>query len=126
MLGTVAVVVNAGYATSKSNVLLLVCDKLSVTVTVYVRVPLTAVGVPVTCPLVVLKLNPAGSVGLIANVNVPYPPLAVTGVNVDTDVLIVNCLVATVWIVKIAGGAVTVSAKILIEVCAIVSVIVTV
>ena len=40
--------------------------------------------------------------------------------------MIVNCLVATVCIVNIAGGAVTVSAKILLDVCAIVSVIVTV
>ena len=126
LLGTAAVVVNAGYATNKSNVLLLVCDRLSVTFTVYVALDLIAVGVPDTCPLVGLKLNPAGNAGLIANVNVPYPPLAVTGVKGDTNVLIVNASIATVCIVIIAGGAVTVSVKILLEVCAIVSVIVTV
>ena len=42
------------------------------------------VGVPVTLPLVVLNTNPLGKLGLTLYVKLPYPPLAVTGVNIDT------------------------------------------
>ena len=47
-----------------------------VTVTVYVAVAVRVVGVPVMVPVLVFKLNPAGSAGLTEyEVGAPPPPL---------------------------------------------------
>jgi hypothetical protein len=61
VVGTAWVVVSAEFTVSW-NVALPVADAPSVTVTVNVVVPSVAVGVPLICPVVVLKLIPAGSV----------------------------------------------------------------
>jgi hypothetical protein len=39
------------------------------------------VAVPDTCPVAALKFKPVGSAGLIANVSVPNPPVAVIGIK---------------------------------------------
>jgi hypothetical protein len=80
-VGTAWVVVS-GPLTVRLNVLLEVAVAASVTVTVNVVVLNVAVGVPLICPVVVLKFIPAGSVPpLNANAYGVVPPLAVTGVK---------------------------------------------
>jgi hypothetical protein len=55
----------------------------SVAVTLKVVTAMGALGVPEILPVVVEKVRPAGSVGLIARVSVPSPPEAVTGAKDD-------------------------------------------
>jgi hypothetical protein len=81
LLATAWVTVSAPL-TVRLNVLLEVAEAPSVTVTVNVVWASVAVGVPLICPVVVLKLIPAGGVPpLRAKVYGVVPPLAVTGVN---------------------------------------------
>ena len=80
VVGTACVVVNAGF-TVRLKVAFPVAEAASVTVTVNVVVLSVAVGVPLICPVVVLRLIPAGSVGLTPKVYGAVPPLAVTGVK---------------------------------------------
>ena len=47
------------------------------------------VGVPVRTPVAVLNINPAGTEGVIANVLVPTPPVAVTSVD---DAMLIDCV----------------------------------
>jgi hypothetical protein len=89
-----------------------------VTVTVYVVVPLSPVGVPVICPVDVLKLSPAGKTGDTANVRLPNPPAAVTGVNGVAAVFCVSVVDATACVVVRAGNASTVRLNVLALVCA--------
>jgi len=79
----------------------------------------SAVGVPVIWPVAVLKLNPVGSEPPdSANVMVPKPPDAVTGVNGVASVLAVNVVDATATVV-VSAGAVTVRLNCLDDVCAV-------
>jgi hypothetical protein len=81
VVGTAWVVASAGF-TVRLNVLLEVAVAASVTVTVNTVVVSVAVGVPLICPVVVLKFMPAGSVPpLNAKLYGVVPPLAVTGVK---------------------------------------------
>ena len=80
--------------------------------------PLSAVGVPVICPVVVLKLSPVGKLGDTANTRVPNPPVAVTGVKGVAAVFCVRVVDATACVVTSAGSASTVSWKVLLLVCA--------
>jgi hypothetical protein len=57
---------------------------LSLTVIVKFVAARGDVGVPVILPFVVLNDNPLGKPELMAKLNVPMPPLAVTGVNAAT------------------------------------------
>jgi len=52
---------------------LLVCGNESVTVTVNVFCDSVTVAVPLMVPVVVSKVSPLGSVGLIENTFPPYP-----------------------------------------------------
>ena len=97
---------------------------LSVAVTVKVEVASKAVGVPLTCPFVVLKDKPAGSAELTAKFTVPNPPDAVTGVNEVIRVPAVTVAEDTACAVFSAGGL-TVSWKVFDEICAASSVTVT-
>ena len=115
---TACTVITGPALTVSANVLELVCPASSVTVTVWVAVPLSAVGVPVICPVVVLKLSPAGRLGDTANVRVPNPPVAVTGVNGVAAVFCVRVVDATACVVTSAGNASTVRLNVLELVCA--------
>jgi hypothetical protein len=115
---TACTVITGPALTVNANVLELVWPAPSVTVTVYVVVPLRAVGVPVICPVVVLKLRPAGKAGDTANVFVPKPPEAVTGVNGVAAVFCVSVVDATACVVVSAGSASTVRLNVLALVCA--------
>ena len=61
-----------------------------------------SVGVPVICPVAMLKFNPVGKLGLIANASVPYPPVPVTGVNGAATAVFVNTLSGTAIVVMIS------------------------
>jgi hypothetical protein len=65
-LGIDCRVIAGGVSTDNVNVLLLVCNAVSVTVTVYEVAVEVAVGVPVILPLIELNVNPVGKLGLIA------------------------------------------------------------
>ena len=60
-----------------------------------VAVLFSSVGVPLTCPVLVLKDNPAGRLGLTAYVMVPPPPVAVIGMKGVAIWLMVSVVVAT-------------------------------
>ena len=64
-----------------------------------------------------LNVNPAGKLGLIAYVNVKYPPLAVTGVNAVIVVFLINVLAATNSVELRAGNASTVRLNVLLLIC---------
>ena len=67
--GTASVVTMAGGdCTVRLNVRLPLADAVSVTLTVNVVVAVTVVGVPVTSPVLMLKLNPSGKGLSIAKV----------------------------------------------------------
>jgi hypothetical protein len=80
VVGTACAVVRAEF-TVRLKVALPVADAASVTVTVNTVVTSVAVGVPLICPVVVLRLIPAGNDGLTPKVYGVVPPLAVTGVK---------------------------------------------
>ena len=60
---------------------------------------IAAVGVPVICPVDVLKLSPLGKLGLMLNTLAPSPPVAVTGVKAAAAVPCVRVFVATTCVV---------------------------
>ena len=68
-------------------------------VTVNVDSGIDSEGVPEICPVVTLKVNPAGSVGPIENVVDPLPPAEVTGVNAVTGLPLVVTVEATTNVV---------------------------
>ena len=74
------------------------------------------VGVPLITPVPVLKINPVLNAGFTAYRNVPYPPLAVTGVLVCPVLFRTNVLVLTARLVTTAGGALTVNVNVLLAV----------
>jgi hypothetical protein len=77
----------------------------SVTVTVNVVVASVAVGVPLTCPLLELKIIPLASVPPVsANVYGGIPPLAVTGVKAACGTLTVPVVLATACVVVSRRG----------------------
>jgi hypothetical protein len=124
VVGTACVVVSAEFTVSW-KLALPVAEAASVTVTVNVVVASVAVGVPLICPLVVLKLIPAGSVPpLNAKVYGVVPPLAVTGVNGVYAVFTVSDLLATACVTTSAPF--TVSWKVALPVAVAASVTVTV
>ena len=98
----------AGALTVKLNVLKLVIPALSVTVTVNVVVVNVSVGVPLTAPLVTLKLKPAGNAGLIAKESGAAPPVAVTGVNAGSNLFLIRVLLASITVVT-KGGLITIN-----------------
>ena len=57
-------------------------------------------GVPVICPVVLLKLSPVGKLGETVNIKGASPPVAVTGVNAVaatdcvSDLLLTDCTVS--------------------------------
>jgi len=86
------------------------------------------VGVPSICPLVEFRDSPAGRLGLIANVLVPTPPVAVMGVKLAA-MFLVRVLDAITLVSTIAGGGggfSIVSVNVLELVCGTASVTVTV
>ena len=97
-------VLTVGASTVNVNVLLLFDPTPSVTVTVCTVAILNIEGVPVICPVDVLKLNPVGSAGLMPNTFTPSPPVAVTGVNAVAAVPCVSVLVAIACVV-VSGDA---------------------
>ena len=105
--------------------LLSVADALSVMLTVNEVEVIIVVGVPVISPVLVLKLKPVGKELLIANVYIPVPPVAVTGLNGVTTIptvivlLLIDC-------VAVNGGLVTLNVKLLLLVCCKLSVAVTI
>ena len=119
VLATACVVVNAGF-TVRLKVLNDVCAVgvvWSVTVTVKVVAASVVDGVPLIRPLLVEKFKPVGSVPPgSANVSVPAPPDAVTGVN-DATLPTVKVVLGKAWVV--VSIAVTVRLKVLNEVCAV-------
>lgn len=126
-LGTACVVERGGLAafTVSWNVFDDVAPTASVTVTVNVVAANVAVGMPLTWPVVALKLTPAGSVPpLIANVYGTVPPLAVTGENAASAVFTVPVLLATACVV--VSAALTVRLNVFDEVALAASVTVTV
>jgi hypothetical protein len=78
----------------------------SVTVTVKFAGPDAAAGVPVSCPVAVLKVSPAGSAGLTANVTGTTPPAAVTGMTGVIAVPLVPATFATASVVVSAAATV--------------------
>ena len=108
VLGTACVVVS-GLFTVSVNVFAEVAAAASVTVTVKTVAASAVVGVPLTAPVLVLKLIPVGSVApLNANAYGSVPPLAVTGVNVAIRVFTVPVVLGTACVV--VSGPVTVKA----------------
>jgi hypothetical protein len=106
VLGT-ACVVESGPLTVNWNVLDEVAPTASVTVTVYVAVARDDDGVPVTAPVLPLKLMPAGSgPPLRTNAYGGTPPLAVTGVNDGIGVPTVPVVDATACVVESAAATV--------------------
>ena len=83
--------------------MLLVCAAVSVTVTVKIVDSIDAVGVPVIAPVVLLKVYPAGKLGLIEYVKGVTPPVAVTGVNAIAATFLVNVLLLTACVVVMTG-----------------------
>ena len=88
--------------------MLLVCPNESVAVIVYDRL-INWVGVPVIFPFDALNDNPLGSVGVIENEIVPYPPDAPTGETLAVSIYLSNSTVALFCIVTNAGGSLTVN-----------------
>jgi hypothetical protein len=60
-------------------------------------------GLPNICPLVEFSDSPVGRLGLIENVLVPTPPVAVIGVKLAA-IFLVNVLAAITLVRTIAGG----------------------
>jgi hypothetical protein len=120
VLGTACVVVSAEF-TVKANVFAEVCGVgvvWSVTVTVKVVVAKAVDGVPLICPVMVEKLRPVGSVPPdSAKLNVPVPPVAVTGVNGVAALPTVKVVLGTACVV--VKAAFTVRPNVLDEVCAV-------
>jgi hypothetical protein len=124
VLGTACVVVS-GPITVSVNVFADVAAAASVTVTVKTVAASGTVGVPLTAPVLVLKLSPVGSVPpLNANVYGSVPPLAVTGVNVGIRILTVPVVLGTACVV--VSALFTVSVNVFADVAAAASVTVTV
>ncbi len=118
-------VVESATLTVSVNVFDEVALAASVTVTVNVVAASVAVGVPLTCPLPVLKLMPAGSVPPVsANAYGVVPPLAVTGVNAGIGVPTVPALLATAC--AVVSAPFTLSENVFDDVTAAASVTVTV
>jgi hypothetical protein len=118
VLGTACVVVNAGF-TVRLKVFDEVCAVVvvwSVTVTVKIVVAKAVVGVPLIWPVDVENVSPVGNVPPeSAKLNVPVPPVAVTGVNGVAALPTVRVLVGTACVVVNAGF--TVRLKVFDEVC---------
>ena len=112
-VATLSVVNSAGGAdTVRLKVFELVCPMLSVTVTVNTVCARVTEAVPDIAPVPAFMVSPEGKLGLIEYVNVPYPPLPVTGVNSDSATNCVRILDATAW-TENTGPALTVSANVL-------------
>ena len=109
---------------SRVNVLLLDDPFASVTVTVSVIGANPTDGVPVICPIEVLKLRPLGNAGVIAYVSGEVPPVADTGLVELIVTPLVKITVAESTVVDTAG--LTASTKVLLDVVLLASVTVTV
>jgi hypothetical protein len=92
-----------GSSTVNRNVSVAVCGTSSVTVIVNVICVRVAVGVPIICPFAEFSDRPAGKLGLMVNVLVPTPPVAVTGVKLAA-MFLVRVLAAITLVSTIAGG----------------------
>jgi hypothetical protein len=109
VLGTACVVVSASFTVSV-NVWDEFAAAASVTVTVKTVAASVVVGVPLTSPVLVLKLIPVGSAApLSANVYGSVPPAAATGVNVGIRVFTVPVVLGTAWVVVSASFTVSVN-----------------
>ena len=89
--------------------MLLVCNKLSVTVTVKSVEDDSDTGVPVILPVLLSNCNPEGKLGLTENTNVPSPPVPVTGVTGVIVSLTINSTDAVVNVVLTEGGSITIN-----------------
>ena len=95
--------------TVKLNVLLLVCNKLSVAVTVKFVGDEIDTGVPVILPSLLENCNPVGKLGLIVKTSVPSPPVPVTGKTGAIVSFTVNSTDAVFNVVLTGGGSITVN-----------------
>ena len=78
----------------------------------------STVGVPVIDPVLVFRVNPLGSAGLIAKVRVPTPPDPVTGVKAEAANNLVRDVDATAKLLtSVACPASTVRLNVLLPTC---------
>lgn len=120
-----ACVATSAELTVSVNVFADIAPAASVTVTVYVVTASAVAGVPLTVPVLVLKLMPVGNDAPdSANAYGVVPPLAVTGANDGISVPAVPTVLGTTAVVETA--TLTVSANVLADVAPAASVAVTV
>jgi hypothetical protein len=124
----VTVNTSGGGKTSSSKALLLSFPSESTTLTKYVALVNSALGLPVISPLLGLNAMPKGKLGGSNTYSrSPSPPLAVTGlIAVEIFSLIIRLTKGTTRVVVTGGGSSTVNLKVLEVVVRLASVMVTV